>query len=184
MKRNLFMIFVFSCSLTFLSSCDSISDRTIEEFEIIDGTNTITSEQFHDFFNLKSITIPKDIKIIEQNAFSNTEKLENVYFKGSISDWCNIEFENEKSNPMFYAENFYTYEANQFKLVTSFKLPSNKTKINPFTFAGFEIDKLTIDDNLLAIGDGAFLKCNVADLYYEGTLSNWCNLSFENLSST
>lgn len=184
MKRSLIMIFVASYASILLSSCDTINNRTLEEYEVIDDSSEISSEQFREFLNLKSISFSNNIKTIKANAFANTEKLENVYFNGTLNDWCNIEFENEKSNPMYFAKNFYINSNNQYILLTSIKVPNSINTIKSYTFTGFDIDKLTIANNIKVFEENSFSHSNVADIYFDGTLAQWCDISFLNLTSS
>ena len=41
--------------------------------------------------NIKSIAFSKNITIIDSKAFEGCHNLENVFFAGTITDWCNIE---------------------------------------------------------------------------------------------
>ena len=45
---------------------------------------------FSNCTDLKSLTIPKSVNTIEQNAFHNCENLQDIYFNGSIEQWNEV----------------------------------------------------------------------------------------------
>ena len=57
---------------------------------------TIGTGSFSGCIGLKRITIPKCVKRIEENAFKNCERLEDVYYEGILEDWRKIEIVSEK----------------------------------------------------------------------------------------
>lgn len=56
---------------------------------------------------LKKIIIPKEILFIAKDAFVGCIFLKEVYYEGTLKDWCNMRFESYESNPMSYASHFY-----------------------------------------------------------------------------
>ena len=57
----------------------------------------IGESAFEGLSSLTSITIPKSVQTIEDNAFKNCENLNRIEYKGSYVDWLNI----IKSNTSF-----------------------------------------------------------------------------------
>ena len=45
---------------------------------------------------MKRITIPKCVKRIEENAFKKCERLEDVYYEGTLEEWRKIDIVSEK----------------------------------------------------------------------------------------
>ena len=73
--------------------CSNLTSITIP-----DGVTSIKSGAFNNCTALEEITLPKSLTFVGQSAFLNCENLTAVYFKGTASEWSNIEFEefNEK----------------------------------------------------------------------------------------
>ena len=133
--------------------------------------------------------------------------LENVYYAGTIEDWCNISI---SSNPMEYAENFYYLDGEDYVLLTELVIPETVTIVKQYQFAYFKITKLTITANVTTIekyaffecdglttvfipatvttvGDSAFGRCsNISKIYCEATSrpSGWHNNWYWNNSSS
>ena len=182
MKRNCLLLSIFSLVSLFLSSCDSneeVKDLTLPTDLVVIESNYLSS-----YLNLSSITIGKNIKEVHGSAFANCRELENVYYDGTILDWCSIKFQNAKSNPMFFATNFYILQDGQYQLLNDIEIPNNISEIKEFTFAGFDIDKFTFSSSLNKFGENAFKNATVSDIYYKGKISDWCKIEFDNFTST
>ena len=179
---------------------------------IITGGESIGSYEFRNCTSIESITIPRSIKYIDKNAFEDFTALENVYYCGTIEDWCNIKFYSNTSNPysntsnpMEYAEHFYILdENNEYKEVTEIIIPNTIKSIGDYQFDGFDNVKIIeIPSSVTSIGNYAFSKCSslkiieisssvrsigsyafyectsFKSVYYNGTIENWCNITFK-----
>ena len=121
-------------------------------------------------YEITDIVIPNCITKINNYPFSNTYNLNNVYYDGTIEDWCGIDFDSWVSNPMAKASNFYLLDSNgtteyngkKYSLYTEtdFVVPSSITKINDYAFFGFEqFETITILDTVTQIGSSSFGGC-------------------------
>ena len=79
----------------------------LTELVIPDKVTSINSDAFKNCTNLENITISKSVKRIENDAFYGDENLVNVYFDGTVEEWKQMQFGNESSNPMHFAEHFF-----------------------------------------------------------------------------
>ena len=266
-KENEYLVLVKTNS-TNITSCE-INEKTkfiasnafygckkLEEIDIPEEVTYIGSYAFDSCKDLINITIPENLTSIGMYAFDDCESLRKVYYQGTIEKWCNITFDNEKSNPMAYAKSFYMLgENNEYKEVTEIVIPEGITKIKNCTFYGFYyITDITLPESLISIGYCAFSRCNklisitlqekvtnigacafdgcvnlkritlpegvksigkyafdncasltsitlpeslisvgeyafdgckeLVTVYYQGTLEKWCNITFENDTST
>ena len=122
---------------------------------------TIIGSGFSSCINLEKITIPNTITSIGYSAFTD-EILENVYYDGTIANWCNIEFYSDISNPMYLAENFYMLnESSEYYEVTEIVIPDTVTTIGDYQFCGFDnITSVVIPNSVTSIGYEAFYGCS------------------------
>lgn len=106
------------------------------------------------------VTIGKNITKIDSMAFDSS--LVNIYYKGTIEDWCKIKFSNKDANPMFMAEHFFMKNSeDKWKELTNIEIPNTVTKINQYQFYNFaSVISIKISDNVTSIGIGAFGKCD------------------------
>ena len=146
---------------------------------IITGGANIGEAAFKACSNLTNITLPTSIKNIESSAF-DCEKLKNIYYEGTIEDWCNINFNDSimPSNP--YPLKFYLRNANnEWEEVTSIEIPNGITEIGTNQFEGIAgITSVTIPNTIINIGKYAFSRCGkLCNIYYEGTIKDWINSS-------
>ena len=117
---------------------------------------TIMTTAFSKCKKMVSITIPDTVTKVETGAFYDCTALENVYYKGTVKDWCNIEFAMGSSSPMGEAENFYA----KGKEITTLKL-KKISEIKAYTFFGFDnLESFEADKNLISIGENAFAGCS------------------------
>lgn len=122
---------------------------------------SISSDAFSENLSLESITIPSNIQMIEENAFINCSSLENVYYNGTIENWCNIIFSNEYSNPMSYAEHFYMLNENDIWYEPkSFIISSNDNIIKKYQFYNFKKIEIIEINGIVIIEEGAFWNCS------------------------
>ena len=114
------------------------------------------------FNNLKSMTalyLSSSIKKINNDAFIGCDNLDSVFYYGSISDWCKVEFTNMYANPMMYGVSFYLWENDKYVPLKEVNIPEDVKKISN-TFCGFKnITKVTISDGLEEIGENSFYNC-------------------------
>ena len=104
------------------------------------------------------MVVPNFVTSIASDAF---EGCENIYYNGTIEEWCNIEFGDEYSNPMYYAEHFYMKDSNnEYYEVTELEIPNTVTSIGSYQFYGFDnLVHVAIPNSVTIIGDHAFDNC-------------------------
>lgn len=138
---------------------------------------TLIGEQaFKYCYNLIDLEIPETINKIDSKVFDYVDKLENVYYGGTIESWCTISFSSTYFNPMNYADHFcMKNEEDNWYEVTEIVIPNTITKIGDYQFYGFEnMTSIKISNNVTSIGSCAFSTCtNLTDVYYTGTEEEW-----------
>ena len=125
-----------------------------EKYEILDGTVSISDSAFIDCTNLKELILPSSLLYIDYNVFKNCTSLNRVEYKGKMSEWFNIHFLNEYSNPLHYADEFHIDDAEE-----RINIPEGVTSIPSGTFRGTNISSVIIPSTVTSIGAEAFKDC-------------------------
>ena len=139
--------------------------------------NGITHIENFSFFGcnmLTSITIPNSVTSIGKSAFYNCTSLNKVNII-DLETWCNIDFEDYYSNPLYYAKNLHINGT----LATNVTIPESVTKINDYVFQGCSsLTRITIPNSVTSIGNAAFYNCTSLNKVNITDLETWCNIDF------
>lgn len=131
--------------------CSEITSITIPE-----GVATIGNQAFCGD-SLALITIPSSVDSIGENAFSWCT-ITAVNYSGTINQWCNIDFSNGYSNPVFDC----TILNINGSPVNNLLIPDNVEIIKQFAFWGYMgLTSVTISNGVtsISIGSAAFGSC-------------------------
>ena len=131
--------------------CDSLASVKIDN-----NVTTIGGKAFFWCHNLASINIPKSVTSIGDKAFSRCSSLKEVHIT-DLAAWCNIDFGDYNSNPLYYADNLYLNGT----LVTDLVIPDGVTEIKDYAFEGCSsLASITIPNSVTSIGEEAFSGCS------------------------
>ena len=143
------------------SYCSSLTSVTIPN-----SVTSISDYAFYSCSGLTSITIPNSVTYIDHAAFEYCSSLTKTNYTGSIAEWCNINFTDFTSNPVYYSKNLYINN----QLITDLKIPNGVDTIKNHTFTQATcLTSLTIPSSVTYIGKGAFGNCNgLTSITFEG----------------
>ena len=147
---------VTSIERSAFSRCSSLTSVTIPN-----GVTSIGEGAFSGCSAMTSITIPSSVTSIGVDAFGSIASgyctaLTRVNIT-NLSAWCNISFGNNLSNPLCFAHHLYLNGAEVKNVI----IPSNKTDIGNYTFAGCSgLTSITIPSSITSIGQEALSGCS------------------------
>lgn len=136
-------------------NCTSLNSVVLQ-----DGVTEISNNAFENCYSIKYFEFTSSVKLFKSDAFINARNYSEdntVNFIGTISDWLDIKFENEYSNPCSRACKLcYNNE-----LVEEIEIPEEKTSINNYAFYYCtSLTKVTMPYDIYYIEDYAFYDCN------------------------
>ena len=128
--------------------------------ELIVNCNIPSASDYDEgaFYNSKftKVTIGDSVTSIGDYAFEDCSSLTSVYYNGDLSDWCNIDFYNGTSNPLYNGAKLYINNTE----VTEVTIPSDISEIKKCAFYGCNsLTSVTIPDSVTSIGSNAFSGC-------------------------
>ena len=145
--------------------CTSTFENSgIKSIVIPDNVSIIESYAFRGCKYLNSVTFGKNIKDVGLEPFRGCEQLTKVYIT-SLVDWCNIEFNCEKSNPLYYAHDLYLNN----KKINELVITDDVFNINRFAFSGAHIISVVIPESVVNIATDIFCFSTINCIYAEAT---------------
>lgn len=141
---------------------------------IPDGVTKINSYVLDHNDAITSITIPESVTHIGSNFGYECPNLTKIYYKGSVAQWCNIDFDGSVFN--YTPKSFYI----NGKPITDLITPIDVKTIKDYAFAGLKLNSLVISEGVAEIGYNAFANCGVLQkLQIPNTVTNINSQAFE-----
>ena len=142
--------------ITSLANYTFADCKNLKSVSLNDGLVKIGQYVFNGCSNLASISIPESVEEIGYRAFYDCTSLKTADF-ASVADVCKIKFENEYSNPIYYAKKLHI----NGEEVTELEIPQTVTEIGDCAFyncAG--LTKVVIPNSVTSLGYGVFSYCS------------------------
>lgn len=136
--------------------------------------------------SFETVSIPSQIWGIGFDAFTGCENLQKVYIT-DLAAWSNVQFDNERANPLYYAHDLYLNGEKIVDLV----LPETVVTgiyggydyaigINRYAFCNASIETVTVPENISVIGYNAFEGCENLKKVHISNLAAWGRIGFDN----
>jgi len=107
---------------------------------------------------IENLYLPKSLTSVMGSGgapFANSD-ITNLYYSGSVADWCVIAFSAKTSSPTNYTTNFYI----DGELITDLKVPHGVAEIKKYAFRGYDsLVSVSLPTSVGAIGDQSFDQC-------------------------
>lgn len=147
--------------LTIPSDVDAVTDfafsgcMSLTHLTLPDNLKKVGYGSFAGCSNLVEVSVSKSVQSFGGSAFGGCSQLGAVRIN-NLPAWCEIEFANFASNPLYYAKRLYLNGDEIADLV----IPEEIYSIRNYTFVnGQSIKSIDIHNRVQEIGDGAFLFC-------------------------
>ena len=151
--------FVTHYSLTYMVTSignSAFYGCNLNSVTIGNNVTLIDDYAFYACSGLYTMTIPNSINQIGDDVFQNCLALTTVYYTGTIEEWCEINFSNNRSNPLYYATSLYVDN----NLVSDLEIPNSVTEIKDFAFFGYRgLNSVVTGNHVTSIGRSAFFYC-------------------------
>ena len=170
-------LFAFSCCYN------------LESIEFGDKLTTIGRYAFASCVKVTSIDLPKGLKTIEDSAFSACSALSSVIIPDKVTTIGQGAFECCTALTSVIIPSGVTrieeYSFYGCSSLTSIVVPNGVTRISWHAFDGCSgLTSIALPSSLNGIGEQVFNQCTALNhLYYEGTIEQWCNITFDNTAS-
>ena len=130
--------------------CDGLTEVTIPN-----SVTKIAYEAFEFCDDLTSVSIGNSVTTIGNEAFYSCTRLAEVNIS-DLSSWCKIDFYNNYSNPLYYAQMLKLNGSE----ITNLVIPNDITEIKNYAFYNCDgLTSVTIPNSVTSIGDDAFFGC-------------------------
>ena len=178
-------------------------NTTITSVVIPDSVTTIWGRGFKDCTSLESVTIGSGLEMVDSAAFLGCDNLKDVYFTGTVAQWCVIEFGGlECANPVEITHKLYINGEEPTNITAgdlegvekvgeaafknldsleSIELPEGVETIRIRAFCGCSnLKSAVIPLSVTKIENDAFDNCSsLTDVYYAGSAEDWNKIKFD-----
>ena len=124
--------------------------------------NRVGSNTFAEYTPLENLTLMPSVGSVGSNAFAGCHNLTTITSR-SLEDWCAIDFDNSKANPISLEGANLTIGGNVVTELDTTDL--DISAIGRHTFAHYDnLTSVTLGEAVVSIGRGAFEGCNLESI--------------------
>ncbi len=130
----------------------------IKEVYISNSVQSIGKMAFADCTSLEIVTIAENTKLtsVAELAFSGCEALKEYNFNSTLTDYFNVQYVGDTSNPCYYTNDIMI----QGRSIIELEVPNGVKEISAHAFVNNDvIQKLLLTPSVEIIGTGAFTRC-------------------------
>ena len=132
----------------------------------LNSATTINALAFYNCKLITSVQLRNTLTHVGAGAFAGCDNLEKVVYTGG-SNWCDIIFDNETSNPLYYAKRMFDGTSDSANEITTITL--NATHISNYAFINWEgLRDVTVSSNVATVGSHVFDGCSNLILNQDG----------------
>lgn len=159
------------------TTSNSTVPTSIKTLKVLSGKLTANTFKNMSIINLY---ITSDCEAVEVNGkynFGGFASIINVYFMGTLDEWCMMEFKSETATPMRNATYIYMINGEgEYEQVTKLDI-SNMIEVKDYQFYGFDYVTLLIVDANKSFNPNAFGRCRglTAIGYYDSAPYNFAD---------
>ena len=153
---------------------DALKGCNFKKISISAPLKYIGNYAFKDCVNLETFEVPSTCIQILLDAFHGCNSLKKI-FVSDIDSWLNLDFSNERSNPLYNHGNLFI----DGKEIRNVIIPENREFIHRFAFAGCQnLESIKIPKSIKEIKYHSFYDCpNLKKVEIED-LEEWCKIDF------
>ena len=133
------------------NGCNNLSSIILS-----DNLTRVGQESFSNC-GVKSITIPKNVKWIDDHAFANCKKLTSITIPNSVTGFGDYAF----------------YKCSNLQKIT---IPDSINVIGPWVFADCNKLTITMSDSITGLESSAFGSTKAVSILFKGTRAQWNNI--------
>ena len=135
--------------------CPFDGNTTLRTVTVGDNVKAIPENLFENCGTLESVTIGGSVAAIGSKAFDGCTALKEVRIS-DVGAWCEIDFAELVSNPLYYAHNMYIGE----ELLTNLDIPSGTDAVKDYAFAGgSSLNTISVPSSVMSLGNQSFKDC-------------------------
>ena len=133
--------------------------------DIGDSVTTIGAAAFSQCDKLQTVYLGTALTTVEELAFAESFFISTVHYRGSLSDWCAISFEDKHANPISVAQEFYIQES---LLTGELVIPDEVPSIGAFAFYQYiPLTSVVIGEGVTSIGTFAFQDTSITSASFK-----------------
>ena len=155
--------------------------HTLKTLKLGDGITEIPNYALYGLSFIENLYIGKNVNSISSVNPFDSNKYKNIYYDGTIENWCSLEFDSLNQNPLYYGGKIYFKNGDSYSELEVLEIPDTVTAIGDYQFYRFSsIKKVILPNTITSIGSNAFYNCkNLKGISIENSLLTIGSQAFE-----